>query len=185
MSDQVSDNDLARRALSGDRRAFSVLVRRHAPSLAQTARSFGLPETDIDDVVQEAFVAAWRHLGEYDARRPFRGWLFRIALNKMRDLRRFRRVRRFFFGAGGLDSLETLAQRDPGPDPERQVIAIVDLQSVQKVLEQLDRELREAIVLTAIVGLSQPEAAMALGTSVKSIEGRVARARRCLSELLE
>lgn len=185
MSTEDSDNVLAVRAASGDRRAYAVLVKRHAGSLAQAARGFGLPETDIDDVVQEAFVAAWRHLGDYDAARSFRAWLFRIALNKMRDLHRFRRVRRFLFGAGNLDSLETLSLPDDEPDPERRAIATADLRAVQQVMDGLDRDLREAIVLTAIVGLSQPEAAIALGTSVKSVEGRVARARRRLSDLLD
>jgi RNA polymerase sigma factor CnrH len=185
VSAKETDNDLATRAASGDRRAYGVLVKRHAASLAQAARGFGLPETDIDDVVQEAFVAAWRHLGDYDATRSFRGWLFRIALNKMRDLHRFRRVRRFLFGAVSLDSAESLSLPDDEPDAERQAIACADLRAVQKVLDGLDRDLREAIVLTAVVGLSQPEAAAALGASVKSVEGRVARARRRLAELVD
>ncbi len=103
----------------------------------------------------------------------------------MRALHRFRRVRRFLFGASNLDSVESLSLRDDEPDPERRAIAVADLRSLQLVLKSLDRELREALVLTAIVGLSQPEAAIALGTSVKTIEGRVARARRRLAELLE
>lgn len=184
MSAEPTDNELAMRAASGDRRAFAQLVRRHAASLGQAARGFGLPETDIDDVVQEAFVAAWRHLGNYEPIRPFRAWLFHIALNKMRDMRRFQRVRRFFFGAAALDDAASLALPDDRPDPEREAIAAVDLKSVQAMLGKLDHDLREAIVLTAIVGLSQPEAAMALGTSVKSIEGRVARARRQLAHFL-
>jgi RNA polymerase sigma-70 factor (ECF subfamily) len=63
-----------------------VLVDRYGVSVAQAARSFGIPETDIDDVVQETFVAVWKALGDYDENRPFRAWLFGIAMNKMRDL---------------------------------------------------------------------------------------------------
>jgi RNA polymerase sigma factor CnrH len=184
VSAEETDNELAVRAVSGDRRAYGKLVKRHAASLAQAARSFGVPETDVDDLVQEAFLAAWRHLGDYDATRPFRGWLFRIALNKMRDLHRFRRVRRFLFSASNLDSAESLSLPDDEPDPERRAIAAADLRAVQKILGGLDRDLRDALILTAVVGLSQPEAAVALGTSVKGIEGRVGRARQRLSELL-
>jgi RNA polymerase sigma-70 factor (ECF subfamily) len=93
-----ADPVLALRAAQGDRRAYSALVARHGGSLAQAARAFGMPETDVDDVVQESFIAAWRNLAQYDPARPFRGWLFRIALNKMRDLRRRHRVRAFLFG---------------------------------------------------------------------------------------
>lgn len=178
-----TDDQLAVRAAKGDRRAYSVLARRYGDNLAQAARGFGLPETDIDDVVQEALFAAWRHLAYYDPARSFRGWLFRIAVNKMRDLRRHRRVRRFLFGAGSLDDAEHMLF-DDAPDPERHAIATGDLKRVREVLDGLDRELREAIVLTALVGLSQPEAAETLGISVKSVEGRVGRARRRLAQLL-
>jgi RNA polymerase sigma-70 factor (ECF subfamily) len=182
---EASDNALALSAAGGDRRAFAVLLGRHSAALLQAARGFGLPESDVDDVVQEAFVAAWRNLAAYDPDRPFRAWLFRIAVNKMRDLRRHRRVRRFLFGASALDDDEAITIADDAPDPERQAIARAELQRTRAMLNQLDRELREALVLTAIVGLSQPEAAVALGTSGKAIEGRVARARRRLAVILE
>ena len=183
MNDAESDNDLAVQAVRGDRRAFAVLVRRHEAKLVQTARGFGLPESDVEDVVQEAFVAAWQRLADYDPGRPFRPWLFRIAVNKMRDQRRHRRVRRFLFGASGLDSAEAVAGDDPGP--EREALGRRQIARVQRVLDGLDRELREALVLTALVGLSHSEAAAALGTSVKGIEGRVLRARRKLAGELE
>jgi RNA polymerase sigma factor (sigma-70 family) len=180
-----SDDLLARRSADGDRRAFSLLMRRHGSALAQTARSLGLPETDVDDAVQESFVAAWRALGDYDPSRPFRAWLFRIGINKIRDIQRHRRVRRFLFGASGLDEAGTPELVDVAPDPERHAIARRDLARITALLGELDRDLREAIVLTAIVGLSQVEAAAALGVTDKAMEGRVSRGRRKLSQLLE
>jgi RNA polymerase sigma-70 factor (ECF subfamily) len=184
VSDGENDSTLARRSLDGDRRAFGLLMRRHGSALAQTARSFGLPETDVDDAVQEGFVAAWRALGDYDTARPFRAWLFRIAINKIRDLQRHRRVRRFLFGAIGLDDAEPLHLGDTAPGPERQAIARGDLARTTALLQKLDGDLREAIVLTAIVGLTQGEAAIALGITDKAVEGRVGRARRKLALLL-
>lgn len=185
MTHGTSDNALALSAAGGDRRAFALLVERHSGPLVKAARGFGLPESDVEDVVQEAFVAAWRNLAGYDPARPFRAWLFQIAINKMRDLRRHRRVRHFLFGASALDAEEAGHIAADDPDPERQTIALVELRRTRAMLGQLDHELREALVLTAIVGMSQPEAATALGTSVKAIEGRVARARRQLASLLE
>jgi len=182
---EAADNELASRAAQGDRRAYALLVRRYAGPLANAARGFGVPETDVDDIVQEAFVAAWRHLANYDPARPFRGWLFRIAINKIHDLRRHRRVRRFLFAATDLSGARESGLADDGPGPERGTIARADLAKARSILDGLDRELREALVLTAIVGMSQPEAALALGTSVKSIEGRVARGRRRLAQLID
>jgi len=178
-----ADPVLALRAAQGDRRAYSTLVARHSGSLAQAARAFGMPETDVDDVVQESFIAAWRHLAQYDPARSFRGWLFRIALNKMRDTRRRHRVRAFLFGAERIEDRPDMA--DDAPDPERSAMATRELAEIRAKLGALDGGLGEALVLTAIVGMSQGEAALALGISVKSIEGRVARARMKLVSLLD
>ncbi|AJW47594.1 MAG: sigma-70 family RNA polymerase sigma factor [Ralstonia sp.] len=185
MTSTEADGVLARRAARGDHHAFGILVRRHSPALAQAGRSFGIPETDIDDVVQDTFVAAWRALGDYDEARPFRAWLFHIGLNKMRDLRRFRRVRHFLFGAEDLTDPERPALADPDPGPERRASARRELARVVAVLDGLDANSREAIVLTAIVGMSQPEAAAALGMTPKAIEGRIGRARAKLAALID
>ncbi|MBB3105083.1 sigma-70 family RNA polymerase sigma factor [Azomonas macrocytogenes] len=184
ISDQP-DNTFARLAAHGDQHAFSLLVQRHSPALAQAARSFGIPETDIDDIVQDTFIAAWRALDEYDETRSFRSWLFRIGLNKMRDLWRSRKVRSFLFGAIELESSDTLQVADLGSDLERNSIAQRELVRVVSLLNELDRDLREALVLTAIVGMSQVEAAAASGTTVKAIEGRVLRARAKLAAILD
>lgn len=184
MTSAEPDSALALRASNGDDRAFKALVQRHAAGLAQAARSFGLPETDLDDVVQETFVAAWRALEDYDQSRPFRAWLFGVGLNKMRDLYRFRKVRHFLFGAVDFDNSELPPIEADQPGPEREVAARRELALVTKTLDRLPREQREAIVLTAIVGLSQHEAASALGLTVKALEGRVARAREKLTHLI-
>ncbi|WP_186426156.1 RNA polymerase sigma factor [Cupriavidus metallidurans] len=185
MNPDDADKLLARQAANGCQQAFGQLVERHGAALAQAARSFGIPESDIDDVVQEAFVAAWHALDDFDHDRPFRAWLFRIGLNKMRDLYRFRRVRQFLFGAEALDELEhSGGVADDVPGPERRVAARRDLARVVETLGKLDSGSREAIVLTAIVGMSQAEAAAVLGLSAKALEGRIARARVKLSALI-
>lgn len=186
MNPEDADRILAAQAASGNQRAFGQLVARHGVALAQAARSFGIPETDVDDVVQDTFVAAWHALDDFDPDRPFRAWLFRIGLNKMRDLYRFRRVRQFLFGDESLGDLELaggVANDEPGP--EQQVAARLELARVASTLGKLDTGSREVIVLTAIVGMSQPEAAAVLGLSVKAVEGRIGRARAKLSALLD
>jgi RNA polymerase sigma-70 factor (ECF subfamily) len=179
------DGRLAGRAARGDRVAFAQLVRRYGPALTQFARLSGTPETDVDDIVQDAFIAAWRRLDNYDEARPFRAWLFRIAINKIHDLRRGRRVRRFLFAAEQIETSEASMLADPAPGPEREALARRRLEDIKRMMGGLDPELRDAIILTAILGLSQGEAAETLGISLKSIEGRVARARRQLALMLE
>ena len=184
MTLESDDSTLAREASRGNQNAYAQLVRRHRAALNQAARSFGIPETDIDDVVQESLIAAWHHLADYDPSRPFRAWLFRIALNKMRDLQRFRKVRHFLFAAIGFDRTESTALVDASPSPEQHSAARAELDRVVVTLGRLDSHLREALVLTALVGMSQTEAADTLGTTVKTIEGRVTRARAQLSGFL-
>lgn len=180
-----TDEALVLRARRGDRTAFDALVRRHWTSVRQAARSFGIPETDVDDIVQDAFIAAWKALDDFDASRPFRGWLFGIALNKMRDLLRFRKVRQFFFGASDITDEESGSVSFEGPGPDKLAADRQELKRVTQTLDRLDRPLREVLVLTGLVGMSQLEAAEALGVSLKTVEGRVIRARKHLKEILQ
>jgi RNA polymerase sigma-70 factor (ECF subfamily) len=143
-------------------------------------RSFGAPPGEADDLVQEVFIRAWRALGDYDRRRPFRAWLFQIALNRTRDAYRRRKVRDFFFGAKELDE-GVLQVGDETPDPETQTHDRRVLADVAAALADLPEDQRAALVLTSVSGLSYPEAAAAMGVTVKAIEGRIARARQRLT----
>jgi len=179
------DDNWIAQAIAGDTAAFGACVRRHGAALKQLVRGMGVPETDVDDVVQDTLVAAWRSLAEFDRSRPFRPWLIRIGVNKVRDLQRFRRVRFFLFNAVPMDESEWHAWADDAASPEQASIAQWDLIRVTRILQRLEPDLREAIVLTAFVGLSQVEAATTLGVSLKTIEGRVLRARNKLSGLMD
>ncbi|AJW47413.1 RNA polymerase sigma factor [Ralstonia mannitolilytica] len=186
MTGVSTDNFLARRAADGDQHAFGQLVQRHGRALAQAARSFGIPETDIDDVVQDTFIAAWHALDEFDEEKPFRPWLFRIGLNKMRDLHRFRRVRHFFFGAADVNEAAFAdAAPSEAPGPEREIGARRELAHINRILGKLDRASREVIILTSFLEMSHPEAACALDISPKAVESRVTRARARLAALLK
>jgi RNA polymerase sigma-70 factor (ECF subfamily) len=140
-----------------------------------------MPETDVDDVVQETFIAAWRHLASYDPARPFRGWLFRIALNKMRDLRQRHRVRAFLFGAVRIDEGPDVA--DDAPDAERHVAATRELAAIRAKLRGLDGGLGEALVLTAMWAQPGRGCGCAQHQRQERGRGRVARARQKLSLL--
>ncbi|QKO20556.1 RNA polymerase sigma factor [Rhodoferax sp. BAB1] len=180
-----SDAVLVIQARRGERAAFDALVRRHWASVRQAARSFGIPETDVDDIVQDSFIAAWKALDDYDPTRPFRGWLFGIALNKMRDLLRFRKVRQFLFGASDISDDEAAGVPFDGPGPDKLAADRQELKRVTQTLDRLDRPLRDVLVLTGLVGMSQSEAAEALGVSLKTVEGRVIRARKRLKAILQ
>lgn len=93
---EQDDAALVEEALAGEERSFSALMRRHKEDLYRFIRLYVGDRGEAYDLLQEAFVAAWRNLKRYDSGRPFRAWLRGIAMNKCRDWARRRKVRQFF-----------------------------------------------------------------------------------------
>jgi len=180
----VPDNELARRAASGDDAAFTQLVNRHKEGLYRLLRRYtGNPE-DAYEATHEAFIAAWKSLGRYNADLPFRPWLRTIAINKVRDLGRRSLVRRLLFGTRTLEDHEALNVADAGPTAEDSLAAEQSRRRLDRAIAALPANLKQPLLLTAFEGFSQEEAAQALGISVKAVETRVYRARHLLSERL-
>lgn len=170
------DASLVALALQGDERAFTALMRRHKEKLYRFVRAYVGDAGEAYDLVQESFVAAWLAMARYDGRRLFETWLRRIALNKCRDWRRRRAVRRFFFSARSLDA--------PGVDVATETSAHNDeprLAALEAAIATLPAALKEPLVLTALDGLSHIDTAALLGISVKAVETRVYRARAALA----
>jgi RNA polymerase sigma-70 factor (ECF subfamily) len=158
-------------------------MRRHETRLYRLIRSHVGNSDEALDLVQGSFVAAWLALRSYDPARPFGTWLARIAINKSRDWGRRRTVRRFFTFAAPLnaDALE-IADDNIGADvlmADRQRLA-----AVARAIPGLPAQLKEPLILCAVDGLSQAEAASVLGISEKAIETRKRRARLRLHQLL-
>lgn len=179
----LSDTELVRLARAGRQAAYRELMARHRDAVFRLARSYAGDPDDALDLTQEGFIAAFAALDRYDPARPFRPWLLRIALNKCRDWSRRRAVRRFFTFAAPLD--EAHAVPDPAADPEEQTADARELAKVSAAIANLPKSLKEPLILTAIEGLSQAEAAAALGISEKGVEVRIYRARKRLAEILE
>ena len=177
-----SDGDLAALSLAGGQAAFAALVRRHKEPLHRlVARLIG-DEEEALDVVQEAFVSAHRALGSYDASRPMRAWLSRIAINKARDWRRRRAVRRLISAVLPLSDADRIA--DSRPSAQTVASDRQELASVRLAIAALPTRLRETLVLRTIEGFSQAEVAQTLGVSEKAVETRLYRARLKLAERL-
>jgi RNA polymerase sigma-70 factor, ECF subfamily len=85
-NEKISDNDLVIAVLAGDQAAFASLVDRHLPALYQFAYRYMRSAHDAEDVAQEAFVRAWKHLKKFDDTKNFKTWLFAIAKNAALDM---------------------------------------------------------------------------------------------------
>ena len=178
--DPDSDGALAALAIRGDDRAFERLITRHKARTYRFIYRYVGNATDAYDVLQDTFFAAWRALSSYQSDCPFEFWLRRIALNKCRDRSRREAVRRFINGRARDEQAMKLADPAPGPP----AIAETDqaLEVLEQQLEQLPRALKEALLLTALEGLSYEEAGQLLGVSAKAVETKVYRARARLAE---
>lgn len=179
MTDDNTERDaaLAIKARNGDKRAFTQLMQNTKQPLYRFVRRYVASDDDAYDIVQDSYIAAWTALKRYDERRPFATWLRAIALNKCRDFGRRNAVRtrlRLLFSF-------LLPTEEPPPE-----ITSTDdrLQRLDAAIAALPAFYKEPLLLTAISGLSQKEAASQLNTTVKAIELRVRRARQKLQQEL-
>lgn len=170
-------------ALSGRQAGFSALMDAHREAVFRMVRAHLGQEADALDVTQDSFVAAFLALDRYDPSRPFRAWLLRIALNKCRDWARRRAVRRFFTLARPLE--DALVVADDAHDPEQALASAHEVRRIHAQIAGLPDALKEPLLLCALEGLSQEEAAAILGISRKAVETRLYRARQKLSHLAD
>ena len=179
----LSDGELASLSLVGREAAFGELVRRHRSALYRLALgSVGDPD-EAFDIVQETFVSAHLALKRYDPARPMRAWLVAIAINKCRDWARRRKVRRFFSFALPIDAaVENVREDRPGQDV--QAADRQELARLRRAIAELPSSLREPLVLHAIEGMSQADAASVLAVTEKAVETRLRRARIKLAAML-
>jgi RNA polymerase sigma-70 factor (ECF subfamily) len=181
----ATDAELVAGVLKGDETAFTTLMRRHKSWLYLFIRRHVATSEDAYDLLQEAFASAWGALKSYDRQRPFDIWLRRIALNKCRDKARKEAVRRRVMSFAGVSAEAASEIPDPAPAADAAHIAGETLGRLNTALQALPGQLREALILTALQGLSQREAAEILGVTPKVVEMRAYRARKQLAAALD
>lgn len=179
-----SPEEVSARAAGGDRAAFSELMRQTKAALFRFIRRYVGDEQEAWDLLQDTYAAAWLSIRRYDPTRPFEAWLRTIALNKCRDWSRRRLVRRLIRGGLDLSSPEALAVPDGAESADDRMETARRLSRLNEEMSRLPPHLKAPLLLTALEGRSQSEAAGILGISVKAVETRVARARRRLSDAL-
>src|SRR5256885_9614257 len=141
----------------GDEQAAAGLVRRHARALARFLASGGGRGADVDDLVQETFLRAFRGVGKFRGQCQFRTWLLTIGGNVLKDAGR----------RAGREKVVPLdeALRDRDGDPHEQAVAGEAADRLREGLARLPRMQREVFLLRAQQGLDYEEIAAALGTS--------------------
>ena len=180
----LSNDDAAlSRARDGDLDAFEVLVVRYTPAAHRTAVLFGAGD-DAEDIVQEAFVKAFRALGRFHLGQPFRPWLLQIVVNETRNLHRSRQRR------AGLALRVAALTPDPMHDPvhadvpEGEAVARERRVAILGAIRSLPDKDQQVITCRYLMDLSESETAEVLGWPRGSVKSRLSRALRRLQAVL-
>lgn len=174
---EASDGILAARAADGDVDAFEVLARRYGPLMRVFAAKLLGSDVESDDVVQEAFLTAWRQLDRLAEPRAVKSWLMRMVTNKAIDRMRVRKQH------DDIDDYEPPARSSD--NPERIIEMRMQLQALSTALTNLPDEQRQAWVLKELGGSSYGEIAETLGLPASTVRGLLVRARKTLMHEME
>jgi len=177
------DLDLAKRAAGGDRGAFHAIVDTYAPILFRVARALAKNNADAEDVVQDAFLAAYRGMSRYDGRSSLKTWLSKITMK--RAISAWRKNRRHQTSVP-LESAQEVAGRNGQWGAGGAATAAVDQRlDLAVVLRTLAPEYREIFLLREIEGLSYSEIGERLGIPAGTVDSRLHRARGELRKKLK
>jgi RNA polymerase sigma-70 factor (ECF subfamily) len=179
-----SEQELIRRARAGDEDAFAELVVGHADRVYGALRRFGLDRDEADEVAQEVFVRAWRGLARFEERARFSTWLYRIAFNEAQRRLSRRPAARAEPEPDRPDPVVSLPE-SPDLGPEAQTLDREFERTLDRALGRLPPELRAAVVLRDVEGLSTHEAAEVAGIREAAFKSRLHRGRMQLRALLE
>jgi RNA polymerase sigma-70 factor (ECF subfamily) len=180
MQTTSSDEEIVARVCGGEVALFELLMRRNNQRVYRAIRSILRDESEIEDVMQDAYVRAYEHLRDFEGRARFSTWLTRIAVHEA--FARARRRKRF-------DSLESHTEEssmstEPSASPEQRT-SDVEMRSVlESAIEKLPEEFRAVFVLRAVEGMSGVETAECLGIPEDTVKTRLHRARGRLQEML-
>jgi RNA polymerase sigma-70 factor (ECF subfamily) len=173
---------LVSRAKAGEPRAFDALVRRYRKRIFALALHLSGSESDADDIVQDVFLRAFRALGHFEGRSEFFTWVYRLTVNRALDARRAHARR----SESSIDEVDPRIERavlvDADGDPRRAAELRQTYARVLRALDGLPSEMRTTVVLVALQGLSNAEAAVVQGCSRGTIGWRLHEGRRRLFE---
>lgn len=178
----MQDDLLIRRAQTGDAGAFEALIAPYEKRVFSLCLRVVGEREEALDCAQEAMLRAWRGIGQYRRRASFQTWVLRIATNACLDALRRRQSR----PAASLDALLDSGFEPPAKqgDPEAETLSGARKDAVARALTQLSDELRTALVLRDIQGLSYEETAAILDVPLGTVKSRINRAREKLRGLL-
>jgi RNA polymerase sigma-70 factor (ECF subfamily) len=182
-SNALTDEEIVEQVVAGQSALFEVLMRRHNERVYRLARSIVRDDGEAEDVMQQAYVNAYTHLGQFSRKARFSTWLLRIATNEA--LARVRRRGRYEPFDDQPAAFEDAMITRPLRDPEQQASSSELRVMLVSAIDGLPDGSREVFVLRDVEGLSTAETAAVLDVSEDVIKTRLSRARAALRRALE
>ena len=187
MSDREVDQQLVERAQRGDKKAFELLVSKYQRKLARLLSRFIRDAAEVEDVTQEAFIKAYRALPTFRGDSAFYTWLYRIGINTAKNY--LVAMGRRAPTTTDIDSEEAegFENGDQLRDlntPENEMMSRQVAETVNQTLGELPEELRTAITLREIEGLSYEDIANIMNCPIGTVRSRIFRAREAIAAKL-
>ncbi|MEX2241896.1 MAG: RNA polymerase sigma factor RpoE [Burkholderiales bacterium] len=187
MSEREVDRQLVARAQRGDKRAFELLVEKYQRKLGRLLARFIRDPAEVEDVTQEAFIKAYRALPGFRGDSAFYTWLYRIGINTAKNYL-------MALGRRAPTSTEVEAEDAEGFEdgeqlrdintPESLLLSKEIAQTVNATIDELPEELRTAIQLREIEGMSYEDIARIMDCPIGTVRSRIFRAREAIAERL-
>ena len=187
MTDRDIDRQLVARAQRGDKQAFELLVEKYQRKLARLLSRFIRDPAEVEDVTQEAFIKAYRALPAFRGDSAFYTWLYRIGINTAKNYLMAMGRRAPTSTEIEADEAEGFEEGEQLRDintPESVLLSSEIAETVNATIESLPEELRKAIQMREIEGLSYEDIAQAMNCPIGTVRSRIFRAREAIAEQL-
>lgn len=180
------DKDLVLRVQQGDKSAFDLLVIKYQHRIIHLVNRYVKDPSEAQDVAQDAFIKAYRALGDFRGDSAFYTWLYRIAINTAKNylLSRSRRHSDYEIDVQDAEQFESSPQLRDVETPENLLMNEQIIKVIKSAIEKLPEEMRIAITLREFEGMSYEEIAEAMDCPIGTVRSRIFRAREAIDEKL-
>ena len=187
MGERQIDQELVERVQRGDKRAFDLLVLKYQQKVANLVSRYVRDPSETLDVTQEAFIKAYRAIPNFRRESAFYTWLYRIAINTAKNylVAQKRRPPGSDIDAETAEQLDVGTRLKENATPENHLLEQEIGETVKQAIEELPEDLRTAITLRELEGLSYEDIARAMDCPVGTVRSRIFRARAAIDAKLQ
>ncbi len=186
MGERLIDQELVLRVQKGDKKAFDLLVLKYQQKISNLISRYIRDPHEVLDVTQEAFIKAYRALPKFRGDSAFYTWLYRIAINTAKNylVAQGRRPPNDDVDAETAEQMDVGVRLKETGTPENLVLTEEISMTVQQAIDDLPEDLRTAIILRELEGMSYEEIANAMSCPVGTVRSRIFRAREAIDKKL-